>query len=203
MQVVGRPTIDAAALYRDVSSRRVQPRRSRLMDAEAGVLAAYGAYDAALPEVTALNHAETPPATEDDLQSNYTYLVTGAKLVYDALLTLAPHGRCPYCAQGRVSGLDHYLPKEEFPEFSILPVNLLPSCHSCNLNKRGTYREQHRLFMNCYSDTWIDEHRFLFADVTVAAETVLVTFRVDPPQELSVAQRATVRTHFQRLELAQ
>ena len=45
---------------------------------------------------------------------------------------------CPSCGEdGFPRTLDHYLPKEEYPEFSILSVNLAPMCDSCQ-GAKGT-----------------------------------------------------------------
>ena len=43
---------------------------------------------------------------------------------------------CPMCGSTGATSLDHYLPKEEYPEFSIFSYNLLPCCVACN-QKRG------------------------------------------------------------------
>lgn len=48
---------------------------------------------------------------------------------------------CPLCGSGHPGTVDHYLPKQNFPEFSILPCNLLPACPHCNSGVKGeTYR---------------------------------------------------------------
>lgn len=48
---------------------------------------------------------------------------------------------CPMCGSGHPGTLDHYLPREAFPEFSILPTNLVPACSHCNSGvKGGRYR---------------------------------------------------------------
>lgn len=39
---------------------------------------------------------------------------------------------CPYCGRPAFEVLDHYLPKSQYPEFSILSKNLVPSCGDCN-----------------------------------------------------------------------
>lgn len=44
---------------------------------------------------------------------------------------------CPMCGGSGVTTLDHFLPKEVYPEFSCFPYNLVPSCSHCN-HKRGT-----------------------------------------------------------------
>lgn len=48
---------------------------------------------------------------------------------------------CPMCGSHHPGTLDHYLPRESFPEFSILPCNLIPACPHCNSGvKKGIYR---------------------------------------------------------------
>lgn len=39
---------------------------------------------------------------------------------------------CLYCGIGEIDQIDHYLPQEHFPEFSILHKNLIPICGTCN-----------------------------------------------------------------------
>jgi 5-methylcytosine-specific restriction endonuclease McrA len=55
--------------------------------------------------------------------------------LYDSIAALAPLGRCPVCGIDRIHTLDHVLPKSAFPEFSVAPLNLVPSCFACNLAK--------------------------------------------------------------------
>ncbi len=48
---------------------------------------------------------------------------------------------CPMCGSPMTGTLDHYLPKEEYPEFSIYSRNLVPACSACNSgSKRQTYK---------------------------------------------------------------
>jgi hypothetical protein len=48
---------------------------------------------------------------------------------------------CPMCGSQHPGTLDHYLPRESFPELSILPCNLIPACPHCNSGvKKGLYR---------------------------------------------------------------
>jgi 5-methylcytosine-specific restriction endonuclease McrA len=61
-----------------------------------------------------------------------------AREIYESLLK-SPFGKCPFCGFGHAYTLDHYLPKAKYPQFSVLPFNLVPSCSDCNLNcKRMT-----------------------------------------------------------------
>lgn len=46
--------------------------------------------------------------------------------------------KCTYCGIGDVSTMDHYLPKEDFFEYSVYCYNLIPCCSYCN-GKKGTF----------------------------------------------------------------
>lgn len=64
---------------------------------------------------------------------------------------------CPFCSEaGRPTTLDHFLPKEKYPEFSFLSNNLVPACDACQgadakgskvLNGKGK-----RIFLHPYYD---------------------------------------------------
>lgn len=45
---------------------------------------------------------------------------------------------CPMCGNNGVDAIDHYLAKEDYPEFYVLSYNLVPTCTACN-SKRGRY----------------------------------------------------------------
>ncbi len=60
-----------------------------------------------------------------------------ARDYYDALLVSSGE-RCPFCGDiGQTKNLDHFLPKAHFPEFSVMPLNLVPSCRDCNMGEKG------------------------------------------------------------------
>lgn len=49
-------------------------------------------------------------------------------------------GSCPVCGGAAAATLDHYLPKEFFPQFSLYSRNLVPACHRCNHMKGMQYQ---------------------------------------------------------------
>lgn len=60
-----------------------------------------------------------------------------ARDYYDSLLVSSGE-RCPFCGDiGHTKNLDHFLPKAHFPEFSVMPLNLVPSCRDCNMGEKG------------------------------------------------------------------
>jgi hypothetical protein len=122
--------------------------------------------------------------------------------VRDTLLQSCPLGKCPYCGQGQVTTLDHYLPQTDYPEFSILPLNLIPSCSDCNKRKLDEYRGNNAaLFLHAYLDSWPDDTRFLFATIFVVDQDVFADFRVNPPCSLDTSLQGRLVSHFDRLNL--
>lgn len=76
--------------------------------------------------------------------------------------------KCPICELRDATDLDHYAPRQLFPDFSVHSYNLIPICHECN-NKKSTIWCDcgKRLFFNAYYDTPTDESLF---DVNVKNE---------------------------------
>ena len=118
---------------------------------------------------------------------------------YDAQLALAQLGRCPYCDQGIVKTLDHYLPKSRFPALALDPWNLVPSCRDCNsvlrdLVSSSSDDEQIHPYY------WEDDDCWLRADLVPGVEPVVGFSVACPPGwELSTCRRVVF--HFNRLRL--
>jgi hypothetical protein len=204
MRALSTPEIDAEELYLRISrARKVRAVRDRLDRAKSTVFSAYESYVDTATAVCRLKPAAAAPATPKDLQGNYQYLTQSGRDVRSALLQNNPGGRCPLCDQGRATTLDHYLPQSLFPEFSILPLNLVPACGDCNRNKSATYAQADvGLFLHAYLDQIPDSSRFLFADVWVESRIIAVEFRVKPPRSLSTELRRRIVTHYEELDLA-
>lgn len=62
--------------------------------------------------------------------------------------------KCPLCGVRDVTDLDHYAPRSIFPEYSVHPRNLIPTCHECNLEKDNDWLTPagHRIIFNAYFD---------------------------------------------------
>jgi len=71
--------------------------------------------------------------------------------------------------------LDHFLPKESYPEFSIYSRNLTPSCGRCN-SLKGT--DASARYLHAYYDQ-IPHKRFLRTSVQLRPGAVWVSFSVN------------------------
>lgn len=125
--------------------------------------------------------------------------------------------RCPYCGflrdsarsdkaatAGSFQDMDHYLPRAQYPELSIVPTNLVPTCDTCNsrLKKElGPASDGARQFLHPYFDEFIDNLELI--------ATVEMTCG-EPRHEFSLARTAGLRddeqrvaaSHFEKLKLA-
>lgn len=86
--------------------------------------------------------------------------------------------KCPICGLRDAKDLDHYIPRQLFPEYSINPYNLIPTCHDCNNDKSIMWcsNEGKRLIFNAYYDTPTND--FLF-DVDVVREKDMLRIKLE------------------------
>lgn len=205
MRSIEAPGLDAQAVYDEITTaRRPARRRTRLQQARAPVLAAYGAYADAAEDVTVLAPAATPPATAEDLRGNYSLGSAAGRKLRDAILDANAGGLCPLCSGATAFTVDHYLPRDSHPEFSVLPLNLVPACWRCNGEKGTAYASAGAaLFLHAYLDVLADDEPFLLADVAVVGTGVAARFRVAPPASIPQPVRDRIVSHFERLRLAE
>jgi hypothetical protein len=108
---------------------------------------------------------------------------------------------CQNCTIGEINSFDHAVPKEEFPEFSVHPRNLFPSCSICNGHKSDVWRTgDRRLFLNLYLDR-LPSIQYLFVDVTVRPTDIDTTFRVENPGGIDADLFQRIAYHYEKLRL--
>lgn len=150
--------------------------------------------------------------TKDDYEKLYTqYFVPKAKkarIIYDAILTSAK-GECPFCGGiGDPVTLDHFLPKAEYPQFSVYPSNLVPSCRDCNLGEKkvGYAKTAEEQILHPYLDKPIFfEEQWITADYIVGSsldEPGEFRYYVNVPRYWSDVDKARVENYFKNFNLA-
>lgn len=144
--------------------------------------------------------------TKAELTSVYTDHMVGqnkpARLIYDKLYDSAPLGKCPFCGFAPVRTLDHYLPKAKFPQLSVVPMNLVPSCRDCNSGKgvvTATTEETQSLHPYFDHDHFINE-QWLFAEA-IRTTPITIRFYVQPPDHWDYISKAKVKNHFLNCDL--
>lgn len=144
--------------------------------------------------------------TKGDLTKLYTDHMAKrnqpARSYYDRLALHAPLGKCPYCGFGQVSTLDHFLSKARYPLFSVLPINLVPSCLDCNHGKgSGVLDASNQIPHPYYEAPPIETDKWLFASVkqTIPAS---VRYFIATPIGWPNAMATRVENFFRDFRLA-
>jgi hypothetical protein len=94
------------------------------------------------------------PVSKEQLMGVYdNQMVQGpGREVYNKIL-ISSNGVCSFCAHGTPKSLDHFLPKSEFPEYSIFPLNLIPCCSDCNHDKSEyVAKSEEKQYLHPYYD---------------------------------------------------
>ena len=115
-------------------------------------------------------------------------------------------GVCPFCGAGKLEEVDHYIPKELYPEFTIYPLNLIPICNKCNKKKGEKFlnTKKERKFINFYLDS-VDTMDFLNIMIKYESKdiknTTKVIYKADFPKITDVYLREIVERHYEELNL--
>lgn len=201
---IPRPQYNVATIYTNCINRTEDEAQRNSLTAEgARVLARCEKYAACAEDMTLFSIAPEPPVNlpREDLSDIYDRIVVGGgeRYVFLGIKAAAPYKRCPFCAHRDVASLDHYLPRENYPEFAVLPVNLVPCCSGCNGEKRAFIpnAEGDQLF-HPYFDDW-SMYDLLTANIEIGSY-VDVSFGITATGVPDlVRQRA--QSHFDRLKL--
>jgi len=126
------------------------------------------------------------------------------RIVYDTLI-LAAEDKCPYCGGiGRPRNLDHFMPKAVFPQFSTVPVNLIPACRDCNMDGKGqdfAQRPNEQIIHPYLDNECFFEEQWVYAHV-ISENLCYIDYFVRPPKHWNPINKERVATHFNDFELA-
>lgn len=116
---------------------------------------------------------------------------------------LKQQGLCQYCCIHTPNSMDHYLPFDNFPEFSVMGLNLIPCCRDCNGIKHEYWIENgYRGIINFYRDT-IPSEQFLQCSVSFDPGNIYpnIFYRLDIPSVIDPKKVELIKNHFKRLNL--
>ncbi|USX13256.1 hypothetical protein NHH88_26935 [Oxalobacteraceae bacterium OTU3CAMAD1] len=110
---------------------------------------------------------------------------------------------CLYCSLNDYDSLDHYLPRANFPEFSMSSRNLVPICTICNRDwkKQIWGGGSARPFLHPNFD-YIDSVDYLVCDVSIKSNALLIKFNIDKTKIEDGVLADVLANHFKNLDLA-
>lgn len=202
------PTMVGVNVYDDITAAKLAKHgkiQKHLQRVRIGVLQAYSNYIQSVPNVDTLVPLVVRPLHKKSLLHTYSSSTQPLKTLKDDLEKAPEAGRCPFCQISESSTFDHYLPKEIYPEFSVLPQNLIPCCSKCNTHKRALIIDKNtnvRLFLHPYYDI-VPNVNFVKVDISFKHKTLLLSYSIYHNKKLSKDQFTHLTNHFDKLKLAQ
>lgn len=202
MRRLAPPAVDDSGVFDEIVIAKQQPTKRRLSRCRSTVTSAYATYAAAAPDVELIPRSSLPRSQVAALLHAYTSSTKPFRGLYAALLNESV-AECPYCGGGEASTLDHFLPKETFPEFAILSLNLVPSCARCN-GLKGEHilatSGSGRRFTHPYFDD-LPAGQFLAVDVELRSRDLKLDYKVVNPGGAHAAAMSRIEEHFKALHL--
>ena len=166
----------------------------------------YEANKYALQNMNEDKRAEFTPEAKELLRNTYKgnkpRALNNALDKIEELLPKQLGVECPYCRLSEYGTYDHYLEKSKYPEYTLLPLNLIPCCSKCNSKKGDELTspiDNTRMFINFRFDQ-LPSYDFLecvidFNDGVPYIKEYRLTFDKNEPLE------KTIRYHFDKLDL--
>jgi len=109
---------------------------------------------------------------------------------------------CPACGEdGTPNTLDHYLPKDVFPEFSVTILNLFPMCDICQGAKGVKINDDEgkRLFIHPYFDEFI-EQQVVVLDIH-GPFNAPASIEISPHPDIDDDLQELIARHITKLEI--
>lgn len=197
---------DCFEFFKDVASRKYNTRRDstykdRLAALEDRIEVLFQEYldfiDA--DNLEAIVSHDFNNAEKTDLLSLYKFKSAVLQELKIHLTTIdgRKFNTCQMCTVEPVGSFDHIIPKDEFPEHSVNPINLFPSCLNCNSIKgRRWLSDGQRMFLN------------LFFDRIPDVEYLKIDFQSYPIPDFSIDgtlltpdKEVIIRSHYENLDL--
>lgn len=171
------PTVDSFSYFVKIANEKKAPNDKFLKLAQKAVSSSYAQYIDGTNLDSIAPYNPLPKTRARALLHAYKIRTASMKEFRGLLLKPKIKGfsECPYCGINEPKTLDHYLPKELFPEFSIHSLNLLPVCGVCNSNyKKHQFKTAggRRIFIHSYFDI-IPSFAFIDVDVTISSAIFL------------------------------
>lgn len=196
--------VDDTVIFDEIAAAKRTPRRGRMRKARAKVLAAYQCYEDAAPDVGGLDEAPLTNLQKDAMRHAFSVETEPMTALRGNLLKRICVARCPFCGISESSTLDHYLPKEQYPEFAIFPKNLVPSCAVCNTRKRDRILVEGtnvRMFLHpCYD--LIPDVEFLSVRARMEPNALILSYHLARPAGMAPQTFRHLQSHFDKLALA-
>lgn len=106
---------------------------------------------------------------------------------------------CPMCGRPGADTIDHVLPKDEYPQFSLLSKNLVPCCERCNRVKNKSIPTSSKTrYLHPYYDQFLTDQ---VIQLDIRFYNDIPIFKIIPCNGLSAEQQSIVAFHIKELKI--
>ena len=200
---------DAFDVYKDAVERKTsEAEKKELQAIEKPMHDCYTNYDRhfALNDLEYLPQARVGKDHKNALLGLYgskTKLIKDFRKRYFEINPQTYNNLCPYCCINSSNTTEHILPKEDYPEFAVDVLNLIPGCSECNsakgedvLDKKGK-----KFVINYYTDILPNE-QFLYVVIDTKGGTLNFEYTLsNPDNRINPELYALIERHFANLHL--
>ena len=206
MRGLDAPTIEYRSLYKKaITQTQRNDDKAVLAGMENRIVAAANAYDATMQAQGPYAVAQIPLTAQEDalVRTLYDKRIVDkdgvCRSTYDDIYTSA--ASCPFCLDGEIYEIDHFLPQAHHHDIVMYPGNLVPICHPCNHIKLTLLPVDARhSLLHPYFDR-LPKQPWLFARLDRKANGPVLSYWVelDEAQHGNIAPR--LKYHFTTLQL--
>ena len=187
------------------ATRRNSDVRSILCSVRDDVAAAYDEYVMHEGNGCHLEPIDIGDDIKTELRNNFRLIDTGAshQEIRNSILALGREDKCVFCSVTAVDSLDHLLPREVYPEFSVLALNLVPACSRCNrIKDRECFRATGNNLMHPYF-TEMPAEPLLFVEIRIRQDAITCHYFLRRDTGIDEEAFSTIENLFGILQLAE
>lgn len=176
---------------------KMRTRRERIVADESHIQQDEADFRAALADGTA-RQLVLPSDISADVKEDMVWLYENRLMKrwgrpFRASIMALTAGDCAFCHIAKAKTLDHSIPKSVHPRLAVEPMNLVPACRDCNMN-RGVGSS--KCSVSPYADRWIEEVPWLQARVPDATYPEQLHFFIAPDVPITDEQREALEEFF-------
>lgn len=195
---------DEATFLAIAAAKRGQ-RKTRLQNAWPSIKKRYQHYESRCAILETLVAANLTTRRASDCKHCYDLRTKPVDGLIARVLKIVPASgstMCQYCLIGEIDSVDHYAPKDLFPEFSVFPRNLVASCSKCNRLKSSKWLLNGvREIANLYFDD-LPTEQYLYVEINCSSGTrAKVSFVLRRPSSISQPIFSRITNQFRVLDL--
>lgn len=173
--------LDVNIYFPKIIERKHLKTRAALSAVQASVISLCEEYSKTLKKLSVPKQQAWTDETSDALKSCYSVGTQALSEHKDAILKgLKSQSeinvqRCAYCMLNDPKTWDHYLPKDHFPEYSVLHENLVYICYGCNQRKSNHFDKSQLIYCHPYF-TVDEEGPLLHCQATIVAGKLCIQY---------------------------